>query len=152
MCLALFSRARIMAGAAPTFQQLVDQVVQLGTQVQQLTQLLTSAQQELADLKAKKESGWSGIMDKKQMMPDKFQKREEWLEWSESYVDYMEEIHPAVAKQLERAKKFPDVIDPVYPTENDKKLAKSVFKTMKKLIKEPDGKALIRSFRGTHNI
>ena len=69
-----FPRARIIAGAAPTLQQLVGQVVQLGTQVQQLTQLLTSAQQELADLKAMKESGWSGIMDKKHMLPEKLEK------------------------------------------------------------------------------
>ena len=72
------------------------------------------------------------------MLPVKFQKKEQWKEWADAYIDYVEELKPAVAEQLEKAKVHPDIIEPVYPTPEDKKLAKAVFKTLKKLIHEPD--------------
>ena len=91
-------------------------------------------------------------MDRKQMLPDKFEARSQWKEWAESYIDYMEEVQPLVAASLERAKVHPDQIEPTYPTQEDRRLAKSVYKTMNKLIKENDGRKLVRTFRSTHNI
>ena len=74
-----------MAGV-PTNQQLADQVVQLGNQVQAL-------QAEVNVLKAaKKDSGWCGLMDRKQMAPENFEDKNKWKDWAESYVEYIEEI------------------------------------------------------------
>ena len=64
----------------------------------------------------------------------------------------MEEVQPLVAQSLDRAKTYPDSIDPTYPTPEDRRLAKSVYKTMKKLIREVEGRKLVRTFRKTHNI
>ena len=91
-------------------------------------------------------------MDRKQMMPDTFERREQWKEWAESYIDYMEEVQPLVAQSLERAKTYPDTIEPTYPTPEDRRLAKSVFKTMKTLIREVEGRKLVRTSRKTNNI
>ena len=127
-------------------QQLVDQVVQLGKQV-------TALQAELSVLKAqRKDSNWCGRMDKTQMMPDKFEDKKKWKDWAEDFVEYVEEIHPAVAVQLERAKNYQETIVPTYPTADDRKLAKAVYKLMKKYVREADGRRLVKSFKNDHNI
>ena len=96
--------------AAPTAQQLADQVVMLGNQVTQLMAMVSAQQVEITTRKGKKDFGWNGIMDRKQMMPEKFERREQWKEWAESYIDYMEEVQPLVAQSLERAKTYTDSI------------------------------------------
>ena len=135
-----------MAGVPPNNQQLADQVPHLGN-------MTTAQQQEIDKLKAshKKEDNWCGLMDRKSMIPDRFEKREQWKEWAESYTEYVEEIHPLVASSLDRAKVHTEIIDPVYPTPEDKKLAKAVYLTMERFVKEPDGKQLVRSFPVSHN-
>ena len=124
----------------------------MGNQIAQLMQMVTGQQAEITALKGKNDMGWSGIMDRKHMLPGEFRKKEQWKEWADAYIDYMEEVQPLVAQSLERAKVHPDVIEPTYPTPEDRKLAKSVYKTLKKLVKEADGKKLVRTFRNTHNI
>ena len=117
--------------AAPTPQQLADQVVMLGNQVTQLMAMVSAQQVEITALKGKKEFGWNGSMDRKQTMPEKFERREQWKYWSEPYFVYMEEVQPLVAQSLDRATTYTDTIDPTYPTPEDRRLAKSVYNTVK---------------------
>lgn len=82
----------------------------------------------------------------------KIEQRAHWKEWAESYIDFIEEVQPLVAQSLERAKNYPDSIDPVCPTQEDRRLAKSVFKILSKLIKGTDGRKLVRTFGNSHTI
>ena len=62
--------------AAPTPQQLADQVVSLGNQLATLQALVNQQQAAIDVLKAnKKDTAWNGLLDRKFMLPEKFEKK-----------------------------------------------------------------------------
>ena len=128
-----------MAGTEPTPQQLAQQIIRINTQLQQVTAELDNTKGELQNLKDNqqttkgKECG--GLVDRKHMMIEKLDRKEGWVDFAECFIEYLEEIQPVFADQLVKAQKYQEVIEPIYHTEQDKKVAHSAYKLMKKYIK-----------------
>ena len=74
-----------------------------------------------------------------------------WRDWSEFFIDYLEEFSKPMAGQLEAAARTEDVITPTYVNEQCRNVAESTYKILRTRIREPDGKRLVRSFKGTKN-
>ena len=139
--------------AVPTLPEPAAQVAALGNQVAQLRGVITAQQAIIDVLKAdKKDGAWSGLPDRRQMLPEKVIDKKDWMEWADSYMDCIWEMQPAVHAQLEKATSYPDIIEPTYPNAAGKKLAKDVYKTNNKSIREPDCKQLVGGFKSSHNI
>ena len=86
-----------MAGTPHTNQELAQQVVLLGQQVTQLQQQLAAAQQSVQDLQARggqgggsRDKAWAGLVGRKHMMLDTLMQRDEFKEWAEAVIDYIE--------------------------------------------------------------
>ena len=63
-----------LAMAAPTPQELAQQVISLANEVQQLKAVVETLKQT----QSKKDNAWNGLLDRKYMLPEKFLKREDW--------------------------------------------------------------------------
>ena len=139
--------------AAPTPQQLAEQAVSLGQQLAQMKTLIDQQQMTITMLKQHdKHAMWNGLLDKKFMLPENFLKTEDWRENGQRHAwitwrSYNRQLHLSWS-----ARAYPNIIEPTYPTESGRKLARDLYKSMKKLTREPDGKQLVRSFKSTHNI
>ena len=147
-----------MADSQPSMQELVNQIVQLGTQVQALQQRLTAATIEINNLKSNSGGGsnqnktaWCGLIDRKQMAPKEFCVKSEWRDWSEQFMYYFEENQAEMASHLVRAQYEQEPIVPTYPSPENKKLAVATFHVLKMLIKETEGKRLVRSMSDSKN-
>ena len=114
--------------AAPSLDEVVQQLVSLGGQVQSLVAQLAAANSEIVQLKQAgantggSKGAWCGFIDKKHMVPEKFSQKSDWREWADSFMDYVEEIQPTIAAQLLRARFHDDTKVPTYPDLQSKKL------------------------------
>ena len=141
--------------AAPTMEELVQQVVQLGRQVHTLTAQLAAANSTIQQLESSAQrtgkTAWCGFVDKKQMMPDRIADKKDGLEWADDFMDHCEEVQPEMAVQPDRARWVEEEISPQYPNPESKKIAVATFRLLKKSIKESEGKKLLKSLRDTKN-
>ena len=87
-----------------------------------------------------KHTEYGGLVDRKHMMIDTLENKNGWLEFAERVIEYVEEIQPAFAAQLQRAQKHPDDIEPVYPIDEDRRVAHSAYKLLNQYGKETAGK------------
>ena len=90
-------------------------------------------------------------MDRKHMMIEKLERKDDWKEFAENFVEYLEEVEPNLAMQLQKAQRHPEAIDPTYPTPQDRSIAHFAHTLMKRFIREPDGRKLVRTMKTSKN-
>ena len=144
---------------SPSNAELAPQVINLGQQVQQLTAQLQAAQATITTLQSAPPAGtsttpiarkeWAGLVEKKQMLPETFSKREFWKEWAEMFIDYVEEFSKPMAYQLEVAARHEDIITPTFVNEDCRKIAEACYNILRKLVREPDGRRLVRASKSS---
>ena len=80
----------------------------------------------------------------KKLFPDKFVKPEEWKEWSEEFMDYIEEKDKVTYESLQEAASARSEI--ALPDEDeDVDKVRAVFKLLKRLLKENESKTIQRN-------
>ena len=137
-----------------TMQQLADQIMALHGTVQSMEQLLGDARTRIAQLEQGHGDGGGGdrqrhedkLLDVKKLFPDKLLKPEDWKEWSEEFMDYIEEKDEATYESLQEAASARSEIA-LPDDEEDVKKVRAVFKLLKRLLKENESKTIQRNIQ-----
>ena len=120
---------------------------QLTQQCVQMAQQIEALKADVAMLKANRGGEREEpFLDLKKMFPSQFLKEDGWREFADEFMDYLDEKDKsgaAVEALKEAATAEGEVGMP--DDEDDARLMRSVFKLLKRVIKEPDAKMILRN-------
>ena len=137
-----------IAGLIERVNQLAQENFQLPTAVDNLTDRLTTSEQNVASLiRAGGPSGWSspkgGLDDKNIHNPEKLENKEGFKKWAEDLHDSVAITDPDIATMLNHARYSKDKIVATGNTEELQKRAKTLYRMIKKHITFKEAKRIV---------
>ena len=141
---------------AASLREITVQIVGLLEANEDLLQKVRDLEQQVAEGAGGRAGGAfagqrHGLVDQKKLFPDALTRDEDFREWRDDFVEWVEFLEPAVAKRLEEVAILDEEqdLDP-HETEAQAHVRRSLYAAMRKLIKTVEGKLIAKSVK-EHN-